>query len=291
MRVFMPIGLLLGAAAFMSAQEPFYFQTAPPPGTLGARGNVGFIRAVGSGETVKGSPYSAEAVTETTQLLADGNRIVNRTSSKQYRDSEGRERREISFGSAETVLITDPVAGVAYSINSKERTAEKLPVPQVVSNGVESAGRVRSTQIKIEAFNAPSALAIGGPEVMVFNDRQVVARAAGDAGPKVENLGTSSIEGVLAEGTRTRTVIPAGQMGNEKAIEVVGENWYSPDLKMTIMTRSFDPRVGEMVFKLTNISRAEPARALFEVPAGYTVNDPLKGAVGERIKIIQRELH
>jgi hypothetical protein len=46
-----------------------------------------------SGPPVKGAPYSAEAVNETVQTLADGNRIVQRSSSMQYRDSEGRERR------------------------------------------------------------------------------------------------------------------------------------------------------------------------------------------------------
>ena len=46
-----------------------------------------------SGPPVKGAPYSAEAVNETIQTLADGNRIVQHTSAMQYRDAEGRERR------------------------------------------------------------------------------------------------------------------------------------------------------------------------------------------------------
>ncbi|HSP67394.1 MAG TPA: hypothetical protein VLN48_06685, partial [Bryobacteraceae bacterium] len=47
-----------------------------------------------SGPAVKGAPYSAEAVNETIQMLADGNRIVRRTTAMQYRDNDGRERRE-----------------------------------------------------------------------------------------------------------------------------------------------------------------------------------------------------
>src|SRR5690349_6001636 len=50
------------------------------------------------GSPVKGQPYSAEAVNETTQVLADGNKIVNRTSTMRFRDAEGRERREESMG-------------------------------------------------------------------------------------------------------------------------------------------------------------------------------------------------
>src|ERR1700722_3879659 len=46
------------------------------------------------GSPVTGSPYSAEAITDTTQTLLDGNRIEQHSSSMRYRDSLGRERRE-----------------------------------------------------------------------------------------------------------------------------------------------------------------------------------------------------
>ncbi len=65
--------------------------------------------------------------------------------------------------------------------------------------------------------------------------------------------------------------IPAGQIGNERPIEVVSEHWYSPELQMVVMTRTADPRTGETVYKLTGISRGEPPRSLFEAPADYAV--------------------
>ena len=43
---------------------------------------------------VKGAPYLAEVITESVQTLADGNRIVQRTTGRVYRDSDGRVRRE-----------------------------------------------------------------------------------------------------------------------------------------------------------------------------------------------------
>jgi len=49
------------------------------------------------GKLVKGAPYSAQAITETTQTLGDGNRIVNKSTAAVYRDSEGRTRREQSL--------------------------------------------------------------------------------------------------------------------------------------------------------------------------------------------------
>ena len=90
---------------------------------------------------------------------------------------------------------------------------------------------------------------------------------------KSEPLGKQTIEGVEAEGTRTVTTIPAGKIGNERPIEIVFERWYSPELQTVIMTRHNDPRFGETIYRLTNISRDEPSRSLFEVPAGYTVKE------------------
>jgi hypothetical protein len=43
------------------------------------------------------------------------------------------------------------------------------------------------------------------------------------------------------------------------------------------MTKRTDPRMGETVFQMTNIQRAEPAATLFQVPAGYTVEQGRRG--------------
>jgi hypothetical protein len=93
------------------------------------------------------------------------------------------------------------------------------------------------------------------------------------AGPKpvIESLGKQSIEGVEAEGTRTTITIQAGAIGNERAINIVSERWYSPELQIVVMTKHSDPRFGETGFRLTNINRSEPARTLFEVPSDYTL--------------------
>ena len=70
----------------------------PPPGEAGALfrreviadrlegGNFGWIASEMSfgGKLVKDAPYSAEAVTETTQALSDGNRIQHKNSASVY---------------------------------------------------------------------------------------------------------------------------------------------------------------------------------------------------------------
>jgi hypothetical protein len=76
---------------------------------------------------IKGAPYFAETVTETVQQLADGNRIVRKTTGRVYRDSEGRTRRETDRepGQVRSISITDPVAGIAWSLNPETRVAWK----------------------------------------------------------------------------------------------------------------------------------------------------------------------
>src|SRR3954453_16764762 len=107
------------------------FAQGPGPGR-GPGGRRGFDAAQGPGarflgaeagmpgRTVKGAPYSADVVTESTRTLSDGNHIKQSATSKVYRDSEGRTRREQIVnlsGLAQNanmpslVFIHDPVAG------------------------------------------------------------------------------------------------------------------------------------------------------------------------------------
>src|SRR5579863_4394019 len=134
--------LFAGGAALLAQQQNVIF-TAAPVGMPGLPGPQTFAFVAGAlvgGDPVKGAPYSGNAVTDTTQTLADGNRIVNHTTAAVYRDGEGRERREQSIPNIGpfaaqgappvTIFISDPVAGVNYSLNPSNKTAIKLPVPQ-----------------------------------------------------------------------------------------------------------------------------------------------------------------
>jgi hypothetical protein len=104
---------------------------------------------------------------------------------------------------------------------------------------------------------------------------QMLAKHDAEAGVNVSrvDLGTRTIEGVTAQGTRTTRTIPAGEVGNEQPLVITSETWYSPDLKVLVLSKAEDPRIGVTTYRLTNISRAEPAASLFEVPAEYTVTD------------------
>jgi hypothetical protein len=72
----------------------------------GGPGTAAFTRVNVESDVVKGAPYSAEIVNESIQVLSDGNRIVHRTMSRVYRDSEGRTRRNRSGVGSPEVSIT-----------------------------------------------------------------------------------------------------------------------------------------------------------------------------------------
>ncbi|MBL8525640.1 MAG: hypothetical protein JNN20_18315 [Betaproteobacteria bacterium] len=86
-------------------------------------------------------------------------------------------------------------------------------------------------------------------------------------------LGTRDFDGVRAEGKNVSYTIPAGEIGNKNPIVVSTETWYSPELQMTVYSKISDPRVGDSIYRLTNIKRGEPAATLFMVPDGYSVKD------------------
>jgi hypothetical protein len=93
----------------------------------------------------------------------------------------------------------------------------------------------------------------------------------------VTSLGTQTVNGVVATGTQTTEVIPAGAIGNAQAITITRISWISTELKLPVQIKSSDPRVGTSDMELTNISTGEPSAALFTVPSGYTVE---KGGPG-----------
>ena len=60
-------------------------------------------------------------------------------------------------------------------------------------------------------------------------------------------------------------------------MQIVSETWYSTDLQTVVLAKRTDPRMGETVTRLANISRVEPARTLFEVPADFKVTESSRG--------------
>jgi len=214
------------------------------------------VEGVGSEEVVTGVPYTATAVIDSTQLLADGNRIENHRTERLARDGAGRTRRELQISTLgglqvvgpSVVLIDDPVSQSEYTLDPSQHTA-------------------RATKIKTISLPA-------GPEP---------PHAAADAGRRQvvrENLGTQTIEGFLAEGTRVTSKIPAGLLGNQQPLSISVEIWFAPELRAVVLRKRSDPRSGESTYRLTDIRRAEADPSLFKIPPDFKVttgNNPDTG--------------
>ncbi|MGI8746286.1 MAG: hypothetical protein ACR2NN_27655 [Bryobacteraceae bacterium] len=221
------------------------------------------------GKLVKGAPYSAQAVTETTQVLANGTRISRKNSSSIARDSEGRTRREETLSSVgpwstdgqshTMVFINDPVGRNNYVLDPARHSANKLASRRVMMRRPAPGGDVTA---------AEAARAKQKDETAATAYRQKEL-----ANTRVESLGTQTIAGVAAVGTRRTRTIPAGQIGNDQPIDMVSETWYSEELQMIVMSKHSDPRSGETIYMLTNLQRSEPDAALFVLPVDYTVQD------------------
>jgi hypothetical protein len=262
------------AAGVCFAQSPMQLQTNGllAGGPVAANAGTGQPFAAG---TVTGQPFIAEAVVEIDQTLPDGSHIVNRQNVSAARDSQGRTYREeilaapsIGSSALKTMYISDPVAHANYFL-SPDHVAHKMPMPQpgtaTVSTSSAAAG------LYLQRFR--TAAGGGNGPVQAGTQTAQPAQQPTPGNLKTEKLGTQTIVGFASEGTRTTLTIPAGQIGNQNPLEIITERWYSQDLAATVLVKHSDPRVGTSSYQLTTVQQIEPPASLFQIPAGYTVEE------------------
>jgi hypothetical protein len=292
------------AAAALCAAGIAYAQPAPdgprremPGQILGGpmRHDLLFMAAaqLDHERVVPGAPYCADAVHETVRVLADGNRIVQRQTSRQCRDGQGRTRQEIATpGGRVSIYLHDPVAREAWMLDTDRKLAVRLGPPRVTA---EAGGEWRMWDRLVgwshgvgerilRPFRGASPDAPPAPAEAGFEPGRagrppapfmLHARLIGPRGPGTTTLlPGETIEGLRADGKRTVWTIEAGQVGNEKPITIVNEVWSSPELGITLRTRDADPVVGEASFRVRNVTRGEPRAELFRVPAEFAKVSP-----------------
>jgi hypothetical protein len=216
-------------------------------------------------------------------------------------------------GELQTVTIDDPAAGVHWVLKPRERVAIKIDrhhpvnaddvrarveqmrkdgtlpsveqrttpdgrqeviVKRVVRTDPEARQRVQE-DVRIQV---PRAFADNGAAMRDMQMRVAPLASAFDevkwsSKSATKELGTRDFGGIKAEGKVRSYEIPAGAIGNRNPIVVADETWTAPDLQVTVYTKHSDPRSGDVVFRLENVKREEPAAALFTVPADYTVRE------------------
>jgi hypothetical protein len=247
------------------------------------------------GKVVTGAPYSAQIVSENNQTLSDGTHISRKNTSTIYRDSSGRTRREMTLpaignwaadgGQPPTIVtITDPVTKESYTLHSAMKTANKTKMREGMMGFGMAGGAISYTaatrigppniEQDVKVFNSavppPPDGATTGQAVHIQRFEQQMLKTTD---VKSESLGRQTMEGLAVDGTRTSHTIPEGQVGNDRPLTTTTEQWYSPDLQVTVMRKTVDPQMGENTYRLTNINRTEPDATLFQVPADYKVEE------------------
>jgi hypothetical protein len=148
----------------------------------------------------KNAPYSAEAVTESVQLLADGNRIVTKNTTHIFRDSEGRTRREQLNAAGTDVVsvnITDPSSGTTYALDPASRTAYRNGLFVATWNAMASTS-VAPVGRGIDVTQTPDG-------AVVVTSRELERKAAAEGQAATEAKATAEI--------KARTATPSGGGG------------------------------------------------------------------------------
>ena len=216
---------------------------------LGAQGGRVIMPAeIGISEQT-GKPFSATVRTTLSQVLSDGTKKDRTVEDRIARDSQGRIYQEQHLPWTEDpnspiyyMNIYDPVRKRRLHIDPQDRIVMVIPV-------------VRPTHYDPNDYLS------------------LKARRPGE-NIKNEKLGTEQIAGLKAWGRRTTHTYPPGMFGNAVEFVSIDECWYSAQLGVDVLRRRSDPRSGEQVSELLKLTRSEPDPALFQLPPGYSLQNP-----------------
>ena len=201
---------------------------------------------------VAGAPFSADVVSQSTQVQADGASVTRETHGKMFRDSAGRTRSETELQSSAAgvarrlVTIIDPVEGTSMVLDvaAKSATVFHLPAASAINaNKMRLAATMQAGRASVRQLSPPGS----------------------------EDLGGMMLEGFAVTGTRRAGASEAAKISTQK---VMTESWFSKELKIDfLVTRQGLPQSVRRTTRLTNITPGEPDPTVFQVPADYTVRD------------------
>jgi hypothetical protein len=252
--------LALQAQTTISASGPVFQYMVNGPEEVGFK----MVNLEGiTGKAVTGRPFSATEQRHTVQTLGDGTKIENDDTDKFFRDDQGRTRVERSNGA---VILHDPAQGMSAEMNS----SNKLVRHNTFAYSTAAAVTSEKVGAEMKTFN----VGVGRGMIAAAPGDKVKAEAAMKTQSDEEDLGYQSVSGVSAQGFRRTTTIPVGQIGNDRAIQIVSEHWYSPELQMNVKTVNSDPRFGVTTYELTNIVQAAQDPSLFAMPENVSGTPP-----------------
>ncbi|MEO8373467.1 MAG: hypothetical protein ABI806_30055 [Candidatus Solibacter sp.] len=265
-------------AFWASAQEP---EAMAKKLKAEAEASIVQMKTIGAvrGMTVKNAPYSAEEVSESNQMLADGTRIHRENRTQVYRDNEGRTRRE----SPDSITITDPVANVTYLLNPKTMTGQKLAMAQgnfmflrsdtAAGHGVSMSGEGPSTFSIHTSTDGPATITVNG----VPMDEKAVAEAMAKAKASGSTQSfTYERQEIVLDGVGHSTATASGSMGGTAGVRVGGGvgvggmTMAMPAQRMMVRRTGNGESLGKQVVEGV---KAEGMREVSTIPAGTIGND------------------
>jgi hypothetical protein len=246
----MAAALLAGVAMIVNAQGP------PPPDRFGGRGpgmggpmagmfEFGGLMGGFGGKVVTGKPIMAAFTITHTETLP-GNTISNTTNGTFARGADGSTYRDVKLSAIgpwaasgkaqEFAYIRNVGKTTQYIINVTKGTYQSFPIHE------HNPPADRETKTR--------------PNHPDSNNETVTDNPNGTYIDPVTNT-------VYPVDDRkvTRT-IPAGAIGNEFAIVITSERWYSSTLDLLLEDTHTDPRFGTTTYQLSNIGNS-PASSLF----------------------------
>ena len=235
-------------------QPPALAQNAPPPFTPTSDGGVTEVLQSIYIPPLVNAPFTAIVHTEWIRPLPGGGSYTLVNQRRVARDSQGRIYEERWFlvpkdGKAKSqmyvVQIADPNARTLYTCFLLHQ-----PHACILQKYAESP---------LLSYTPPAARP-APPE----NPARTTTE---------ENLGVQYIQGVYTTGTRVSTTIKTGVFGNDRPFVISREFWNAPSLGINLISKLSNPTVGQQTFTLSDLDLEEPDPSLFEVPAGFAVED------------------
>ena len=208
---------------------------------------------------ITGQPYVGERVSTSTLRLADGTTIQREGTSFEARNGQGWMVSRIAFrgdplmpsrGEQFTTTIYDPNTRTSTTWCTCGKSA------------------------KVKHYGEPRRLP---PEHIPNEDGMDVYLSDGPGTSRMkyhtEPLPSQMIMGIEARGSKSVRTIPAGVDGNDHDLTTTIESWYSPELKLALITIIDDPIKGLRKLEFRNLKRTEPDLAPYRVPPGYVLQD------------------
>ena len=221
-------------------------------------------------------PFTAELKTTNVQVLANGATITRvwteiRASDSQQRSYNSSTQPQFSDDQPAFTWtsVDDPVENIQANWNSQSKTAQVIKLPPEADRHGCWASDSGNRRMDYGPATPPT------PAEMAAQREQfkavIAARRQSASTPKMEDLGTTTIEGVEAYGQRWTTVIPVGEIGNDRELTRTNESWFAPSLGFPIRVINDDPQAGKSTTELTRLDLSEPPLATFQPPEGYLV--------------------